>query len=219
MKVKAKIATVGVILLSLIFTLSLRVAAEDDLSFKVTFDKMNTTADFALGNPVSTSCDANLEFRTIPGFNLKNAFNKRENESLKYDVTKNIDYRQGTITVWLMAKNYVPKDYRAGNRSFKSFFYILFKNREKFVKLYLYEYFQWANGLIYFECNGEKYAITKFALGGFAQGEWFQIAVTWDSNELKVYANGKFINKSATPKALKALNFIPDPKESFIGLR
>ncbi|MCF6174306.1 MAG: LamG domain-containing protein [Victivallaceae bacterium] len=218
-QIKAKITTVGVIFLSLIFILSLRVAAEDDLSFKLTFDNKNTTADFARGNPASTTCDANLEFRTILGFNLKNAFNKRETETLKYDVTKNIDYRQGTITIWLMAKNYVPKNYRAGNRSFKSFFYILFKNRNDFVKLYLYEYYQWANGLIYFECNGEKYAITKFPMGRFKQGEWFQVAVTWGSNGLKVYTNGKFVSKAAMPKKLKTVNFIPDPKESFIGLR
>lgn len=215
-KIKMLINTSTILLCMIFFIVS---AEESNLSFKVSFDNKNTTADFALGNPVSTSCDANLEFRTIPGFNLKNAFNKRENESLKYDVTKNIDYTQGTISTWLMAKNYEPKDYSAGNRSFKSFFYILFRNKSDFVKIYLYEYFQWANGLIYYECSGEKYALTKFALGKFAKGEWYQLAVTWNKDELKAYVNGEFVSKTVMPKKIKKMNFIPNPKESFIGLR
>ena len=101
-----------------------------DLTFLLTFDKNSVISDVARGNRVSTTFHDNLEFRVLPGINGNNAFLLKKGESLKYDVIKNIDHRQGTLAIWLMADNYDPRDVGppGPERSHKSFVNILFKN-------------------------------------------------------------------------------------------
>ena len=58
--------------------------------------------DLAKGDPVSTTLkNLNLGLRGIIGFDTRQAFKPEKGEQLKFNVDKNVNLREGTITLWL----------------------------------------------------------------------------------------------------------------------
>jgi hypothetical protein len=200
-------------------------APEPDLTFLLTFDKMSTVADYAGGNPVSTTFAGDLELRNIPGYNQKNAFNLKEGESLKYDVVNNIDPRQGTLIIWLMANNYDPSSVNPSDtdKSHKSVVHVLFNNGNAWVRFFLYEYydtpvfyFYWSNSW----CKSNEYKLAGAPAIGIGKKQWFQLALTWDLESIKIFLNGELRTQTRLPEeARMAKDFKPSPDKSFLGIR
>ncbi|MCC6422919.1 MAG: hypothetical protein IT447_05525 [Phycisphaerales bacterium] len=200
-------------------------ADEPDLTFLLTFDKNSVVADYARGNRASTTFHDNLEFRTFPGVNGGNAFNIKEGETLKYDVANNIDHRQGTLAIWLMANNYDPKDVgpTGQQRSHKSYVNVMFKNGNDWVRFFLYEYcdtetffFYWHNSW----CGPQMYKTAGAPATDISRKQWFHLAITWTLERIQIYLNGDLRGEVRLPEEAKlARNLNPSPKESFIGVR
>jgi len=194
-----------------------------DLTFLLTFDKNSVISDFARGNRVSTTFHDNLEFRVLPGINGNNAFLLKKGESLKYDVIKNIDHRQGTLAIWLMADNYDPRDVGppGPERSHKSFVNILFKNGKDWVQFYLYEYID--NPVFYFYwhnswCGPQEYKTAGAPATEIRPRQWFHLTMTWTLEKIQLYLNGELCGEARLPEEAKlARNLAPSAAESFIG--
>lgn len=196
-----------------------------DLSFCVTFDKKTPVADLALGDARPLTFKENLEFRTFPGFDLQNAFDKRDGEQLRYSAVKNIAPRSGAITMWLMARNYSPKDVQVSDpvKCHKSYFHALLSNKGRWVHLYFYQYYDDNRAMFYWHSsaappNGYKLAVAS--LSNVRQGEWFQLAGVWDEKEIRIYLNGELQSKTLLPpESLLPEDFTPAASESFVEPR
>lgn len=227
---------VGVCLLLGMFTAQAEVAgnaltpaekcADRDLSFGLTFDKYSTAADFALGEPETTTFKGNLEFRIFKGFDGKNAFNRRGiDELLRYKADKNVNGRQGTVIFWAMANNYSPKDIKSSDKEkcHKPYLYINLVNGKQWQHLFFYQYYDDPRAMLYWQssaCNPNVYKLASASLNLIGKGEWFQITGTWDRKEIKIYLNGKLINSTALPQeGMLPETFIPSSKASWIGVR
>jgi Concanavalin A-like lectin/glucanases superfamily/Glycoside hydrolase 123, N-terminal domain len=197
------------------------------LTFHVTYDKRSTTADFAKGNPASTTKDINLEFRLFPGFNNKNAFNIAQDEELKYDPLNNVSPHKGTVIMWAMANNYSPNTVKTSDlkKSHKQHVNFYLKDRKgNWVHMFLYQYF--SNSTIYFYWNNSSqpkehgYKLAAGSLKSVRKKQWYQVAATWDEKELKFFLNGKLASRTQLPSSAKdTFNLKPDPKKSFLGIR
>ena len=201
-------------------------AKDRDLTFCLTFDKKSVAATMAKGDAdSSTFGDGNLEFRLIPGFDGQNAYNRSKGEVLNYDVTKNIDHRQGTISFWIMAKDYSPKDVKVSDpvKTHKPYVYVYLKNGKEWVRLFFYQYFNDTRGFFYWSNSyggPRDYKLAAVSLNAVGQGQWVQLAATWDDTQIRSYLNGKLVNTVLLPpEATRTDNLVPDPKESFIGVR
>ncbi|NCB08885.1 MAG: hypothetical protein EOM73_12050 [Bacteroidia bacterium] len=116
---------------------------DKDLSLAVTFDKLGCNADFARGNPNSTTLsNLNLGLRGIIGFDTKQGFSPQGSEELKFAVNGNIRPDCGTISLWLSALDYAPEDeLTEGNkRGNIALLNLVFKQQNRFVEYQLYEY-------------------------------------------------------------------------------
>ncbi|MBI3919906.1 MAG: hypothetical protein HY318_00710, partial [Armatimonadetes bacterium] len=196
-----------------------------DLTFSLTFDKKTTVADYAKGNPASTTLNDSLEFRTILGVNGRNAFNIKEGESLKYDVTNNLDHRQGALTIWLMANNYDPDDVRSpdGKLCHKSFVNVLFKDGNDWVSFFLYEYLDTPTFYFYWHsswCRPNMYKTAGAPATKYRRKQWFLLAITWTLETIRLYLDGELRSEVRLPEEAKlARDLKPSPAESFLGIR
>ncbi|MEK6794615.1 MAG: glycoside hydrolase domain-containing protein, partial [Spirochaetota bacterium] len=200
--------------------------SDRDLTFAVTFDRNSTAAEVSLGDGASTTFRDNLEFRIVPGFDGKNAFNRREvEELLRYDVVKNIDHRKGTIAFWVMAKNYSPKDVKTSDKEkwHKPYINIYFRDGANWVQFFIYQYYDDARAFFYWSSSyaaKNMYKLAAAPLLTVGQGDWFQIAVTWDEKEIKMFLNGELQStKALAAEALAPSDFSPKPDGSFISVR
>lgn len=198
--------------------------ADKDLTFCVTFDKNSTAADHALGDPESGTFKENLEFRITPGFDMKTSFNIMEGEKLYYRTEKNIDHRQGAVSMWLMAKDYSPKAVNINDpeKTHKSYMLFTFDDGKDWIKIYFYQYFNDTRGMMYWSSSRSKPKVHKLAAANLAkigQGEWFQLCGTWNQKEIKIFLNGELQSTVALDPEEMPPNFTPDPKLSRIGIR
>lgn len=191
-----------------------------DLTFGVTFDNYSTRADIAKGERNSlTMADTSFLLRGAVGFDRKQAYQPKAGESLTYSAAKNIGFKQGTMTMWVQAKDYVPGV--ADKRGNISYAQLRFTQGARHVQYLLYEY----AGILYFDWYSSEpphrygdVGRANTSLAGIKKGEWFQVAVTWDKS-LALYINGVLKHKSDLPeKYTKSLNLVPDSK-SFIGIK
>lgn len=191
-----------------------------DLTFAVTFDNYSTQADLAKGNRVSLSmADTSFLLRGAVGFDKKQAYQPKNGESLTYSAVNNADFKQGALTMWVQAKDYVPG--LKSDRGNIAYAQLRFTEGSRYVQYLLYEY----AGLLYFDWYssepphryGDVGRVTA-NLAGIKKGDWYQVAVTWDK-ALAIYINGKLVHKSDLPeKYTKTLNLKTDSK-SFIGVK
>ena len=190
------------------------------LSFAVTFDQFNTRADKAGGKRESTTmADESFLLRGAVGFDGKQAYQPKPGENLIYPAAKNIDWKQGTLTMWIQARDYHPGT--ASKRGNVAYAQLRFTQGTRFVQYLLYEY----DGILYWDWTSSEpphrfsdVGRVQASLAKFKKNEWFQVAVTWDKS-LALYLNGKLCGKnSLPPKRSKSLDLVPDTK-SFIGFR
>jgi Glycoside hydrolase 123, N-terminal domain len=197
-----------------------------DLTFCVTFDKYDVNANLAKGNPVSTTLkNLNLGLRGTIGFDTRQAFKPVGNEELKFQINKNVNLREGTITLWLCGKNYAPgapltDGKKRGNIALLE---MQFENAKNWVNFKLYEYggtayFDWRNSLQ--PLGWGSVGRASAPLTGIKKDQWFQLALTWTPTHIAIFVNGKLISNNLLPlKAAKSLDLKPDSAKSFLGLR
>jgi hypothetical protein len=196
-----------------------------DLSFCVSFDKFSTSADMAAGDPSSTTFKDNLEFRGFSGYDGKNAFlRKGIDELMRYDVDKNVNYRQGTATFWISGIDYSPKDVKMNDaiQTHKPYLFLRFCNGKEWQNIFFYQYYQNPVVYLYWQNSVCKPSMYKLAGAGlsFTKGEWFQVAGSWDEKEIKIYLNGElFVTTALAKDNLLPANFMPAAKQSWIGIR
>jgi hypothetical protein len=198
-----------------------------DLTFCVTFDKRCVNADFAKGNPVSTTLkNLNLGLRGMIGFDTCQAFKPEGNEELKFQVDRNVSLKQGTVSLWLCGKNYSPGDTltdgkKRGNIAILE---MQFQNSAgRWVNFKLYEY----GGIAYFDWRNSlpphgwgSIGRVSAALSGIKKDQWFQLTVTWTPAKVSIYLNGELKGSNQLPqKAAKTVDLKPDNQKSFLGLR
>ena len=82
---------------------------DKDLTFALTFDKRSVNADFAKGNPISTTMkDVGLLLRGSVGFDTMQAFQPVAGEDLKFETIGNVSPHSGTLVMWVNALDYDP---------------------------------------------------------------------------------------------------------------
>jgi hypothetical protein len=198
---------------------------DKDLTFAVTFDEYGVNADFAKGNPVSTTMkDVGLMLRGCIGFDTKPAFKPNPGEDLKFEAVGNASPHNGTLVMWVDALDYAPSDEESNGkkRGNIALLHMMFKQDSQYIEYKLYEY----GDTVYFDWwssepphgwgqNGRVQASRK----GIDRNQWHQIAVTWDDKELVIYLNGELIQKNALPfKVSQTAGLVPQ-KNSFIGIK
>ncbi|MEK6795395.1 MAG: glycoside hydrolase domain-containing protein [Spirochaetota bacterium] len=197
-----------------------------DLTFCVTFDKMSTAADAACGESASTTFKDNLEFRSVVGRDGKNAFNRKTpSELLRYDAVKNIHWKQGTVSFWIMAKNYSPGGVKSSDteKCHKPYLNIYLSDGERWTQLFLYQYHSTPTAIFYWQnsgCGQKTYKLAGAPLNVIDRGMWFHIAATWDDEQIRIYLNGEMQKSTPLPQEAKLPdNFTPVGSKSYIAVR
>ena len=194
-----------------------------DLIFAATFDNRTLDADFAKGNPNTTTLkDVNLGLRGIIGFDGKQAFLPEGLEELKYSVKDNISIPEGTVIMWLKNESIKPASTHV-KRGNIPLFEAKFMSGSDYLTYRLADYtdgtnyFEWANSYPPHSFGQTKYAAALMT--DIQKGEWYQLAATWTPKEIQIYLNGELKATTALPaKAEKTINMKPDNR-SYIGIR
>lgn len=180
-------------------------------TFALTFDSITTVADYASGSTSNIGQHRNLALglRGIIGFDRRNAFRAENDEVLKFNVPKNLNPAQGTISFWVRAVNYNQNDQKQkrGNIGFFEFVNGSGKNQSV---LQIYDY----NGLT---CATWKCPLPRVnrtikvqtAKCGIKPGEFYQIVLTWDLQKIAIYINGE----------LGELNQFPAGADDFLKMK
>ncbi len=198
---------------------------DKDLTFCVTFDKFSSSADFAKGNPNSTSLpNLALGLRGILGFDNKQAFRPEGEEDLKYSVEGNILHNRGTITMWVCGLDYAPEDELTDGkkRGNVCLLHMVFSQGNRNVNYELYEY----GNSVYFDWQSSEEPLGWGTIGrvqvtrtGIKQKQWHQLTVTYDDRKLAIYLNGELGAEGFLPeKVSKTLDLKPD-SNSFLGIK
>lgn len=193
-----------------------------DLSFAVTFDKMQTNADFAAGNPMSSLAKLPLGLRNLVGIDGKNAFSPEGRERLFFFADRNIDIAKGTIVMWVRcdyplencenaALFKVSWDMETENQEKTTLFAYIFKGRV---------YACWESFVPPVGFGNIRRHVQNGARINAREGEWFQVVVTWDQHALKVYVNGELGDSiTMAKKYSKVVSIGYDKDTSILGLK
>ncbi len=197
-----------------------------DLTFAVSFDQYKTAADVSGGNPVSrTLPDLDLRLRGNIGFDTEQAFLPQPGEELKFDVPGNVDPHQGTVTLWVCAQDYNPADELTDGRHRGNIGLVrlYFNDGKRCIDFKLYEY---GNAAWLFWDSSEKpagiggYSSVSAPLDGIRQGQWYQLAFTYDADGIAIFLNGELTQKAPhTAKAAKTVDLRPENTGSYLGIR
>ena len=190
-----------------------------DLTFLVTFDNYNTHADFAAAERFSnTMKDVNLMLRGTVGFDQQQGYTPQSPENLTYPAIGNAKWQEGTMIFWIQGGDYAPGKSGRGSTSYAQ---IRIRNEEHYIDYRVYEF----AGVAYFDAYATEKLSTSTvgravkSLKGIEQGEWFQVAVTWDT-ALTIYINGRFGMRKELPAIVLQNRIIDDPlPSSYIGVR
>ncbi|MCX6984107.1 MAG: DUF6067 family protein, partial [Lentisphaerae bacterium] len=199
---------------------------DKDLTFAVTFDTRGVNADFAKGNPISTTIkDVGLLLRGCVGFDTQQGFKPKPGEDLKFETPGNASPHEGAMTMWVNSLGYTPGDETTDGqkRGNIALFHMMFKQDSRHIEYKLYEY----GDTVYFDWwssepphgwgqNGRVQVSRK----GIKKNQWHQLSVTWTDKKLAIYLNGELGREEILPvKAAKTNGLIPDAKSSFIGVK
>ena len=203
-----------------------------DLIFAATFDNRTLDADFAKGNPNTTTLkDVNLGLRGIIGFDGKQAFLPEGLEELKYSVKDNISIPEGTVIMWLKNESIKPASTHV-KRGNIPLFEAKFMSGSDYLTYRLADYtdgtnyFEWANSYPPHSFGQTKYAAALMT--DIQKGEWYQLAATWTPKEIQIYLNGELKATTALPakaektikdaKGVKAEREVLNEKDNFVLL-
>lgn len=164
---------------------------ERDLLFYLSFDRMSPLADYAAGNPKPLDFKDDLEFRPEEGVNSKNAFLRRDGETLSYDLHKNFDPQQGTLSVWIQPVNWEPAGEGLKPVGHKHFLSIQFRTSVGTATLSLYKYYMESDFafLITTALNRQNW-LAKAPGAAYRKGQWIKLDATWADGQMVFYING-----------------------------
>ena len=200
--------------------------AAADLTFAVTFDQKHLNADKAAGNPASTTLgDVSLLLRGLIGFDSAGAFKPEPGEDLKFSAVGNANPHQGTLTLWVCGLDYAPGQEKTEgkHRGNIALARLWFQQGERHIDFQLYEY----GDTVYFDWRNSEpphgwgsVGRTQVSRVGIKQGQWHQIAATWENNQIHLYLNGEKFDSATLPaKITKTADLKCEEKGSFIGIK
>ena len=164
-------------------------ARDPALLFEVTFDGYSVTADYAKGDPKSTTfANPGLQLRMWEGVAGKgNALAMDRTEECQYNMKDNLDPRQGTVSLWV-----APLNWKTGNQ----FIEVFFGAGQKDFTIYIQKYL-WSNHLFFYLENqkapGTKKTFTAAVLideKDWGNNQWHKLDAVWDCNGMKLYVDG-----------------------------
>jgi hypothetical protein len=178
---------------------------DKDLTFAVTFDTRGVNADFAKGNPVSTTLkDVALGLRGCVGFDTQQAFKPEPGEDLRFEAPGNASSHAGTMAMWVNALGYVPGEETTGGRKRGNIalLHMLFKQDSRHIEYQLYEY----GDTVYFDWRSSEppqgwgqVGRVQVSRKGIGRNQWHQLAVTWTTRRLAIYLNGEPAGETMLP--------------------
>ena len=195
----------------------------DGLSLAVTFDKFHTNADFAKGNPNSSLSKLPLGLRNHVGIDGKNAFAPEADEQLNFLADGNCDIARGTAVIWVRCD--YPPNSNNGNIGIMKACWNMNTSRDEKTTLGVYIFKGKLHAFWMSDIPPKTFgeAITTkqgVSLEKIRQGEWFQVAVSWDETRLALYMNGE-LKETASMRAkfrkVAATGY--DPDTSMIGFK
>ena len=160
------------------------------LLFKVTFDGYSTDADFAKGKKQAQNGNQfELNLRMFQGVNGKgNALAMDKSEQLQWNAVKNVDPRQGTVSLWLSPVNWqvAAKSEHRFLQIFTNDFHLQLrrdKNSDERIVLYIHSP----------KISGSKkayYATAHIDPAKWSKNSWHKVDITWDARGMKLYIDG-----------------------------
>ena len=190
------------LLLLTVMALGAKASPEPGLLFNSNFDGFTVKANYAAGNPNCKSrgfANPDLQLRMFPGVQRKgNALLMDNREECNYDMYRNLDPRQGTVSFWIS-----PQNYNMGKDGFQ----IFFNAQQPDFRLLIYKYGRPCeiDVMIQKGISGKKGTVSTVAGGritasDWKPGSWHQIVVVWNSQGIKVYFDGKLAPAYTSPK-------------------
>ena len=174
-------------------------AANKDLLFEATFDKMIVRADHARGNPEALGFKGTLEFRMNPGYNNKCSFLRMPGEKLEYNAVGNFNPKAGTISFWFKAQNWNPGGYGHTKISkFKHLLSVRIKTTTGKAAFTFYKYFRGADlSFLITPSLNKKNFICGFDGSILKKGKWYKVDCSWGKGKMAVYIDGKKLTSTS----------------------
>lgn len=199
---------------------------EKDLLFAATFDNFTLNANFAKGNPRSTTLpDTQLMLRGSIGFDGQQAYRPIAGESLCFDAFGNADPHEGTFSIWYRGIDWSPSTIKTNGKSRGNIVFanMKFVEKSRFIDFHLYQY----EDTVYFDWWSSEpphgwgtYGRIPTSIRRVKANEWIQLVITWKDNKISLYVNGEFARTSVLPgKYTKTADLKPEKGKSVIGIK
>ena len=186
---------------------------EKDLLFAATFDNFTLNANFAKGNPRSTTLpDTQLMLRGSIGFDGQQAYRPIAGESLCFDAFGNADPHEGTLSIWYRGIDWSPSTTKTNGKSRGNIVFanMKFVEKSRFIDFHLYQY----EDTVYFDWWSSEpphgwgtYGRVPTSIRRVKANEWIQLVITWKDNKISLYVRyvdletgaeeNRLINKNA----------------------
>jgi len=200
---------------------------DDAKLFGISFDHLHLNSDWSRGSGKPSGVnDINLALRGVIGFDTKNAYRAEPDEDLKYPTPGNVNPHQGTVMFWVAGLDHNPGDELTNGqkRTNVALCELRFGDGKEHISIKIYEYNSFLAAL--WESSAMPEVKGYGAIGlcetklDFQRGQWYHLAVTWDSETLALFVNGKLRSRSGMPPKIKFTSKLRMVREdSFIGVR
>ncbi|MBQ6472710.1 MAG: hypothetical protein IJJ33_12055 [Victivallales bacterium] len=200
---------------------------DDAKLFGVSFEHLHLNSDWSRGSGTPTGVtDINLALRGVIGFDAKNAYKAEPDEDLKYPAPGNVNPHQGTVMFWVAGLDHNPGDELTNGqkRTNIALSELRFGDGKEHISIKIYEYNSFLAALWSSSAMPEVKGYGAIGLCetklDFRRGQWYLLAVTWDSETLALFVNGKLRSRSGMPPKIKfTANLKMVREDSFIGVR
>ncbi|NLC58901.1 MAG: LamG domain-containing protein, partial [Armatimonadetes bacterium] len=175
-------------------------AVPPGLLFHASFDTLTTNADVAQGDPRS-SLAVGLDLRSAEGIK-GTGLRLERGERCSYSIPGNLDTRQGTFSIWVK-----PLNWDGHSGKFRHFLAVT--GQPGYVML-LYLYPIGDEAVIqYINLNAGTPEEATWSAGAPVEilqlRQWTHLVSTWDSQAVRVYANGKRVGEGRVAAPLPKL--------------
>ncbi|MBO7742194.1 MAG: hypothetical protein J6S21_06530, partial [Victivallales bacterium] len=159
---------------------------DPSLLFKATFDTYSVTAEKGKGGCKSTNfVPDNLMLRMHPGVaQVGNALTLNNRESAIYPNKDNFDWRKGTISLWVSARNWLPS-----KKKFQIFFQSKFTHDTRFI---VYKFVDPAHLRFIIVVKNKQIGYVHVPLkdSEWQPDVWHKIDAVWDEKSMALYLDG-----------------------------
>ena len=171
------------------------------LLFHASFDKGMADADFAAGEAGSTlKLEPARHF--VVGIRGKGLLQKH-GDRCSYAIPGNFETTQGTLSMWVK-----PLNWDGGVRTFRHFLTIA-QSPTCTMLLYIYPIAD-RDLKTYIRVHSKTPKAATWTAGTatdiFKKGEWVHLATTWDSHEIRQFANGRLVGRNLVGGPLPKLD-------------